>query len=334
MSAGAATGRMLLTQPLFHALDCRRAGGCYIFGMRRWHFFIWLMIVLSSPSVFPAQEGVRSASIVIEVKDATGAVIPKARVLILPLPNADGGMLGTDENGRVSLALPSGIYTLRVQMLGFRPVKRRIQAEPGTHQTIPIQLTLGTCPQCVEVLCAGTGCPPTPSFPEQSHVASLDGRYLLLRRGWPWAGRHTVELEDRVLKTRRKLFQYDRRVVFLWYGKLIIATDYAGRRASHCTLYSVDKKTPSVQVLDLLLSQLDEDERRGLVEVLSNRRVYVEALGFGFNGMAEWGPGLGAKLSAYGPEGTLEFQWIYGVGLPADQTILSTAYRSSRVPSP
>jgi hypothetical protein len=143
-----------------------------------------------------------------------------------------------------------------------------------------------------------------------------------------------VELEDRVLKTRRKLFQYDRRVVFLWYGKLIIATDYAGRRPSHCTLYSVDKKTPSVQVLDLLLSQLDEDERRGLVEVLSNRRVYVEALGFGFNGMAEWGPGLGAKLSAYGPEGTLEFQWIYCVGLPAEQTILSTAYRSSRVPSP
>ena len=298
---------------------CIAGDWCYTFGMRPWHLFLCMMVLQPCSSGFPAQESGKPASIVLQVTDQGGAVVPDARVLILPLPKSVAGMLKTDKDGRVSLVVPSGAYTLRVQMLGFRPARKRIEAEPGSHQAISIELTVGVCTQCVEVIaCPATGCPSPPSFPEQSRVASPDGRYLLMRKGWPWAGRHTVELEDRVLKTRHELFKYNQRVVFQWWGRLIIATDYAGSHVSHATLYSVDKQIPPVQVLDLLLSQIDEDDRKVLVEALTNRRVCVEALGFGFDGMASWwGSGLGAKVSAYGPKGTLDFEWTYAVQLPA-----------------
>jgi hypothetical protein len=250
-----------------------------------------LIVALSLSSGLLAQEAGKPASIALELTDQSGAVVPKARVLIVPLPNAFEGMLITGSDGRLSLDLPPGSYSLRVQMLGFDPVKRPIEAKPGGHQTISIQLIAGSCTDCLAVGSASE--PPPLSFPERSFVFSPDGRYRLTRKGWPSAGSHTVELEDRVLKTRRELFQYGRRVVFHWWGKLIIATDYVGDQDARCTLYSVDRHTPPIQVLDLLFSQLDEDERIGLKDYLSKRRLRVEALEW--DPWYLWGGGLAAR---------------------------------------
>jgi len=48
------------------------------------------------------------------------------------------------------------------------------------------------------------------SFPEQSQAASLDGRYLIIEEENHAEPFQTAILEDRVLKTRRKRFDYDR----------------------------------------------------------------------------------------------------------------------------
>jgi hypothetical protein len=53
------------------------------------------------------------------------------------------------------------------------------------------------------------------SFPEQSQAASPNGRYVIVgeNHAEPF---HSAILEDRVLKTRRKLFDYDRHIDLLW----------------------------------------------------------------------------------------------------------------------
>lgn len=116
------------------------------------------------------------------------------------------------------------------------------------------------------------------SFPAQSEVVSPDGRYALSNVDSELDPHHTVFLEDRVRKTRRKLFNYGRHVVVLWNSesRLFAVTDFVGSDTSKCTVFSVDEKSAPLPVLDLLLRQLGEEEKRRLQSQLGNHHAYVE----------------------------------------------------------
>src|ERR1700676_4135180 len=63
---------------------------------------------------------------------------------------------------------------------------------------------------------AGQVSPTIVSFPEHSEAASPNGAYVIIGEENHAEPFHTAVLEDRVLKTRRKLFDYDRHIDLLW----------------------------------------------------------------------------------------------------------------------
>lgn len=237
---------------------------------------LWMGMLASFCNALPAREPGNTAAIMIEVKDQSGAIAPNARVQILPFPNTNGKDLTTDSDGKLSLNVPPGNYDLRVTLPGFLTYTKRIEVQNDSHQIIDVVLKVGDCPPGP---CGIVSNVFPVSFPDQSQAASPDGRYVIVGVDGDADPHHTVFLEDRILKTRRKLFNYDRHVVFLWYydSNLFAVTDYVSSDSSRCSIISVDEKVPPIQVLDLLFRQLSESSRERLKSHLSNHHAYVEA---------------------------------------------------------
>jgi len=276
---------------------------------------LWVVILVPLCSVLPAEESRKSSSIEIEVKDQSGAVVPNAKALILPLPNEVGKVLSTDRDGKLELDLPPGYYLLRVHVAGFRRFSRSIEVKPGAHQLISVLLELGGCSPCVTVTAVPAGYPlTTPQPPSFSTLTSPDGRYALVSKGRPFSHQHTVFLEDHSQTTRRRLFEFENRVDFLWNADstLLAVTDYDKRGSSHCTIYSVDKKFPPFPARDLILSELTGPERQSLEKFLTKDRVLEEAIRWNDNGWGgyEWGA-LIVQVTSYGATGTKDFWWEF-----------------------
>ena len=264
---------------------------------------LWMGMLTSLCNSLSAQEPRKTGGIVIQVKDQSEATVPNAHVQILPSPNIIGKDLTTDRDGKLSLDVPPGNYDLSVRLAGFLTFTKRIEVQNDSHQTIDVVLRVDSCPPgpCPTV----TNVFPV-SFPEQSQVVSPDGRYVIVGVDSDAEPHHTAFLEDRINKTRRKLFNYDRHVSFLWYydSDLIAVTDYVGSDSSRCSIVSVDEKAPPTEVLDLLFRQLSESSREILKRHLTNHHVYVEA--------SLWSKPMALKLkvSGYGeadPAGFTEF---------------------------
>ncbi len=266
-------------------------------------------ILLASGFTLAAQEVGKTAFVVLEVKDVSGAVVEYAQVQILPLPNKIGKNLKTDSEGKLSVNLPSGTYDMVVSSPGFRASTQRVEVKTDTHQTIAVVLNVQSCPPgpCTVV----TNVFPV-SFPAQSQAVSPDGRYAVLDLDSDTKPHHTVFLEDRFLRTRRTLFHYERHVVLLWNSdsQMFAVTDYIGSDSSTCSIISVDDKVPRMQALDLLLLQLGEDAKRTLQSRLTKHHAYVEA--------SEWdGPtSLALKVSGYGDRDPKGFTEFYDLHLP------------------
>jgi hypothetical protein len=150
------------------------------------------------------------------------------------------------------------------------------------------------------------------SFPKLSQAVSPDGRFVVVGINSDKEPNHTVFLEDRYLKTRRKLFTYERHIVVLWKAdsKLFAVTNYVGSNSSRCTIISVDRKAKPIEVTAVLSHQLAEASRKRLQNQLNNHHVYVEAV--------VWdGPtSLQVKMSGYGDEDPAGFTEFYEVLLP------------------
>jgi hypothetical protein len=114
------------------------------------------------------------------------------------------------------------------------------------------------------------------SFPEHSQAVSPNGRYLITNVESDSEPHHTVFLNDRRLKTRRKLFNYGRGIEILWNrdSKSFVLNDYAGSDYSECRIFSVDEKVQSINVWDQVLKDATTKERRSLLE---NHHVYIAA---------------------------------------------------------
>jgi len=248
-----------------------------------------------------AQEAVKTSSIVLEVKDQSGAFVSNAHIKVVPAPNNIGKNLTADLGGKVSLDLSPGSYDLTVESSGFVKATKRVEVKSDAPQTIEIVLKIGSCSPCPVV----SNEVPV-SFPAQSQAVSPDGRYAIVGVDRGTKPSHSVFLEDHFLKTRRKLFNYHQHIVVLWKtdSKLFAVTDYVGSDSSRCSILSVDEKVPPIQVLDVLSRQFSTDTWKQLANRLNKDHVYVEA--------AVWdGPtSLMVKISGHGdadPGGFTEF---------------------------
>lgn len=266
------------------------------------------------PFALVAQEAAKTSSIVLSVRDKSGAVVRNAHIQIVSSPNNVGEKLTTDSDGKLSLDVSPGSYNLIVESPGFLTVKERIEAKSSTHQAIEIVMTVehescppGPCPIVTNIFPV--------SFPAQSEALSPDGRYAIVGVDSDSQPYHAVFLEDQLLRTRRKLFNYDRHLVLLWKSdsKLFAVTDYATSDNSQCRILSVDEKVPPIQVLDVLSHQLSLDTWKQLETHLSNHHAYVEA--------EVWdGPmSLMVKISGYGDADPAGFAGFYEVLLPTQK---------------
>lgn len=273
---------------------------------------LWMAILAPYCSPALGQVSAKSASIAIEVKDSSGAAVPDALVLILPLPNTLRNELWTDRDGELSLDVPPGTYDLSVNEPGFRLARKHIEAQPGTHQEIAITLEVGGCiSNCLAV----TGLVAKSKsifFPEQSEAVSPDGKYALIGMDSNSEPHHTVFLNDRVHHTQRKLFDYDGEVGLMWNpsSKLFAVTNYVDINHSRCSIFSVDRRSLPLQVSDLLFSELAESEQLMVKKAMTNRRVRV--------GAQDWDGPLELKVTIYAfgaanPDG---FEASYTVKLP------------------
>jgi len=114
------------------------------------------------------------------------------------------------------------------------------------------------------------------SLPQQSQAASPNGRYVIVgeNHAEPF---HTAILEDRVLKTRRKLFDYDRHIDILWNpdNRSFALTDYEESDYSRCSIIFIDQTLPTIRVWDKLVKAVSQRERKSLLE---NQHVYIAAM--------------------------------------------------------
>lgn len=90
------------------------------------------------------------------IKDASGAVVPKASVVLTGTSLGGEKMLETDSSGYYRFAnLPPGTYTVVVKAAGFSELKREgIVIEVGHLPTLDLTLAVGTAGTVVEVTAA------------------------------------------------------------------------------------------------------------------------------------------------------------------------------------
>ena len=87
------------------------------------------------------------------VVDATGAVVPGARVAVTNLSTNAVSETGTTEAGSYTAAsLPVGQYTVRVEKDGFKPsIRSGVTLNAATTVRIDVALEIGTAQQAIEV---------------------------------------------------------------------------------------------------------------------------------------------------------------------------------------
>src|SRR5258706_7649671 len=87
------------------------------------------------------------------VADSTGAVVPKARVIVT---NTDTKLVSESESNDAgaytAASLPVGPYTVRVEKQGFRPIVRSgIELNAASTVRVDVTLEVGSALQTVEV---------------------------------------------------------------------------------------------------------------------------------------------------------------------------------------
>ena len=110
-----------------------------------------LLGFLSSAPLASAQQTTTAAPTTIKVTDQNGAVIPNAQVEILPAPSPD--KLHTGADGKLTVTLNPGAYSLSVSQPGFRKWHKSLLVQASTSQTVSVVLQIGSCPpDCMVVL--------------------------------------------------------------------------------------------------------------------------------------------------------------------------------------
>ncbi len=105
--------------------------------------------------------------VTINVSDPTGAGIAHAQVRLVPAPDPVPAKLETDDQGRLSLNLKAGGYTLFVSAQGFKTARLHIDiteppADDRASQSVPVALRIADVVS------------PVPVYPKDSLVLTAD----------------------------------------------------------------------------------------------------------------------------------------------------------------
>jgi len=97
--------------------------------------------------VLPAQQGT-TTNVTIRVTDSLGAVIPHAKITLVPAPDPVPLSLETDDHGERGIELRAGPHDLSVSARGFKTYTRHIAVKiPGGQfvatQFVPVTLEIG-----------------------------------------------------------------------------------------------------------------------------------------------------------------------------------------------
>lgn len=282
----------------------------YNCGLMNLRLIIVIAVVMCIPaSVFCAQKSANSTSIVLMVRDESGAAVAHARVQIQSSSTSNTGQdLVTAADGKLSIDVSPGGYDLSVDSPSFMKFTKHIDAEPGAVQTVNVVLKVKVCEPCPVV---SNVFPIT--FPAASQAVSPDGHYAVVEATGDAASHHTVFIENRTLKSRRRLFNYDQRIVVLWnYDSRLFAVTKYTNGGSRCTVFSVAESAPPISVLDVLSRQLSKDTWEQLESQLRNRHVYVDAVVW--DGVKD----LQVGISVNGDEDSAHFTDVYRVLLPVE----------------
>lgn len=105
---------------------------------RRGLFILVITAILVGCSTVSGQE--KSGQLIVRVMDTTGAMVPRAQVRVLPIPNTVPNNLETAENGTLTLSVPPGNYQLFVSFPWFTPSVKKIQVHQGKTEQITVVL--------------------------------------------------------------------------------------------------------------------------------------------------------------------------------------------------
>ena len=128
-----------------------------------------------------------NATLLGTVTDASGAVVPNAKVTITETQTGVAHAMQTNESGNwIVPNLPPGIYAASVEATGFKKETRRdITLVVDTTTRVDIQLTPGNITESIEV----TGAPPI----LQADTATTSRRSATLcSRTSPWSARTAI----------------------------------------------------------------------------------------------------------------------------------------------
>jgi carboxypeptidase family protein len=234
-------------------------------------------LVVLHVSPLPAQNSSPNGHIVVQVTDVSGAIVPSARVLVLPTPAMVKSTHDPDDRSEFHFDVPPGTYDFRVRSHGFISETKRAEVKSGTVETISFALTPAGCAsQCVPLpreMTAVRG-----DFPERSEIKSPDGRYVILAGDHDSSTKHIVFFEDTTLQTRRLLLTYDQHMSLLWHAnsKVFAVTNYVTDDNSDCEIYFVGDIAHPIPVLERLSRELPDAARENLEAALSSHRAYVE----------------------------------------------------------
>jgi hypothetical protein len=104
-----------------------------------------VLLAASLLTVAGAQQSSQT-HLTVQVTDMTGALVPGARIKIDPTLPSDKSSLVTDSQGRATLDLPPGSYTLSITFTGFKEWTRQVEVQRGSVQVLPATLEVAPTP--------------------------------------------------------------------------------------------------------------------------------------------------------------------------------------------
>src|SRR4051794_12311926 len=106
---------------------------------------LWTAFVLCMLSAISTWAQLYTGSITGTVTDATGAVVPNAKVTVTDISRGFEFTANTDESGTfVARNLPPSTYSVRVEATGFSPTLRdNVVLNVNQNVTVPVTLAVG-----------------------------------------------------------------------------------------------------------------------------------------------------------------------------------------------
>lgn len=109
----------------------------------------FVTLLLTAPAGFLSAQQSTSVPVTLQVTDVSGAGVPYAQIQMIPSPAPTSEAMETDNQGQLILNLKPGGYCVSVYSEGFFNLQEHFDVQAA--RTVPLQLKIGGCTDCVHV---------------------------------------------------------------------------------------------------------------------------------------------------------------------------------------